>query len=77
MLRGRLSMETKKLQVIKERDPEWIIEIAKGLLDRKIKDLSDYQKKMLHDQYFENLQNGFKPKEAFKKAIQIVLCFNQ
>ena len=70
-------MEMKKLQSIKERDPEWIIEIAVGLLDINIDNLSDHQKKMLRDQYLENLRDGLKPKEAMKKALQIVLCFNR
>ena len=70
-------MGMKKLQGIKERDPDWIIEIAVGLLDINIDNLSDHQKKMLRDQYLENLRDGLKPKEAIEKAIQIVLCFNQ
>jgi len=70
-------MWMKKVQSIKERDPDWIIEIAVGLLDRDINDLSDHQKKMLRDQYLENLRDGLKPKEAMKKALQIVLCFIQ
>ena len=70
-------MGMKKVQSIKERDPDWIIEIAVGLLDINIDNLSDHQKKMLRDQYLENLRDGLKPKEAMKKALQIVLCFNQ
>jgi len=69
-------MKMKKLQGTKECDPEWITEIAKGLLDRNI-DLSEYQKKMLRTQYLQNLRNGLKPKEAIKKALKIVLCFSQ
>ena len=70
-------MWMKKLQSSKERDPEWITEIAEGLLDRNINDLSEQQKKMLRDQYFKNLTDGLKPKEAMKKALQIALCFNR
>ena len=70
-------MRMKKLQSVKERDPDWIIEIAVGLLDINIDNLSDHQKKMLRDQYFKNLRDGLKPKEAMEKALQIVLCFIQ
>ncbi len=70
-------MKIKKLQGTKECDPGWITEIAEGLLDININDLSEYQKKMLRTQYLKNLRDGLKPKEAMKKALQIVLCFNQ
>jgi len=69
-------MRMEKLQSIKERDPDWIIEIAVGLLDINIDNLSDHQKKMLRDQYLANLRHGLKPREAMEKALQIVLCFN-
>ena len=67
----------KKLQGIKECDPEWIVEIVEGLLYRDINNLSDRQKKMLRGLYLENLRDGLKPREAMEKALQIVLCFNQ
>ena len=70
-------MKNRKLQGTKECDPEWIIEIVKGLFNKDLNYLSDHQKKMLRDQYLENLRDGLKPKEAIEKAIQIVLCFNQ
>ena len=70
-------MKIKKLQGAKECDPGWIKEIAEGLLDININDLSEYQKKMLRTQYLKNLKDGLKPKKAIKKALQIVLCFNQ
>ena len=64
-------------QIIRKKfDPEWIKVIANALLDVNINDLSDHQKKLLRDQYLENLRNGLKPKEAIEKAMQIVLCFN-
>lgn len=69
-------MGRKKLQIIEEYDPEWIIEIAEGLLDRNIDNLSESQKKMLRDQYLANLRYGLKPREAMEKALRIVLCFN-
>ena len=51
-------MKIKKLKDTKENDPKWIIEISGALFDRNIKDLSDWQKKMLHDQYLKNLRDG-------------------
>ena len=65
----------KKLQGIKQYDPEWIKEIAEGLLDKNINKLSDKQIKMLRDLYLKNLRDGLKPKEAMGKAFQIVTCF--
>ena len=69
-------MKIKKLQGTKECDPEWIIEIVKSLFNKDINYLSDHHKKMLRDQYLENLRDGLKPKEAIEKALKIVLCFN-
>ena len=69
-------MGTTKLQGTKECDPEWIVEIVNGFLDKDINNLSDYQKEMLRDQYLEYLRDGFKPKKALEKALTIVLCFN-
>jgi hypothetical protein len=65
----------KKIQDIKEEDPDWIKVIASALLDVSINNLSESQKKMLRDQYFDNIRDGLKPKEAIDKALQIVLCF--
>jgi len=69
-------METNKLLGTKEQDPEWIIELAEGYLQRDINTLSDYQKKMLHDQYLENLRDGLQPKDAIEKAFKIISCFS-
>jgi hypothetical protein len=60
---------------IKERDPEWIKNIANALLDVNINNLSDIQKKLLRDQYFDFIRDGLNPKEAIEKALQIVYCF--
>lgn len=68
-------MDNKRLSGTKENDPEWITEIAYGLLDINLNELSDIQKKMLRDQYLDYLRDGLKPKLAIKKAIQIVKCF--
>ena len=37
--------------------------------------LSDKQKKLLREVYFENINDGLKPKKAMEKALQIVTCF--
>ena len=70
-------MDNKKLSGTKENDPEWIIEIAYGLLDINLDELSEIQKKMLRDQYLDYLRDGLKPKYAIKKAIQIINCFKK
>jgi len=62
-------------QKINECDPEWIKVIATAILDININSLTESQKKMLRDQYFDNIRDGLKPKEAIDKALQIVLCF--
>ena len=69
-------MKTNKLLGTKERDPEWIIELVDGYLQRDINTLSDYQKKMLRDQYLDYLRVGFKPKDAIENAFKIVSCFS-
>jgi len=73
---GDYKIKLKKMRNIKKCDPDWIKVIADALLDININDLSDRQKKMLRDQYLDNLRDGLKPKEAIEKALQIVLCFN-
>ena len=37
--------------------------------------LSDEQKKLLQELYFQNIRDGLTSKEAMKKAFQIVTCF--
>ena len=41
-----------------------------------INNLSEHQRKMLRDQYFEYLRDGLKPRDAIEKAFEIVLCFS-
>jgi SPX domain protein involved in polyphosphate accumulation len=69
-------METNKLLGTKEQDPEWIKELVEGYLQKDINTLSDYQKKMLRDQYLDNLRDGLKPKDAIEKAFSLVSCFS-
>ena len=70
-------MKNKKLQGTKECDPGWIREIVKGIFNKDINNLSEHQRKILRDQYLENLRDGLTPREAIEKALKIVLCFNQ
>ena len=69
-------METNKILGSKDQDPEWIKELVNGYLGKDVNKLSDYQKKMLRDQYFEYLREGLKPRDAIEKAFEIVLCFS-
>ena len=68
-------METNKILGTKQQDPEWIKELINGFLGKDFNTLSDYKKKMLLDQYFEYLKEGLKPKDAIKRAFNIVSCF--
>jgi hypothetical protein len=67
----------KKIQSNKEQDPEWIVETVKELFKKDINNLSKNQRKILRDQYLDNLREGLRPKEAMEKAILIVSCFNE
>jgi hypothetical protein len=68
-------MIKKKLSGTEKNDPEWIRDIAEGLLDINLDELSDSQKKMLREQYIANIRDGLKSKDAIQKAVQIVSCF--
>lgn len=57
-------------------ESEWIKVVSETLLDKNINNLSEQQKGMLRQFYLENLQEGMTPKEALKKAYDIVVCFN-
>jgi hypothetical protein len=70
-------MVKKKLSGTKENDPDWIVEIADGLLNINLNELSDSQIKILRDQYLDHIRDGLKPKDAIKKSVQIIKCFNQ
>ena len=69
-------MKLKRFQNIKKSDPEWIKVLANAVLNIDINNLTDYQKKMLRDQFLDNMRDGLKPKDAIEKALKIVLCFN-
>ncbi|KYK21126.1 hypothetical protein AYK21_05185 [Thermoplasmatales archaeon SG8-52-2] len=69
-------MVKKKLSGNKENDPDWIAEIADGLLNINLNELSDNQIKILRNQYLDYVRDGLKPKDAIEKAVQIIKCFN-
>jgi hypothetical protein len=71
---GDQQRKLKRFQDIKN-DPEWIKVLADAVLNIDLNKLSDSQKKMLRDQFLDNLRDGLKPKEAIQKALKIVLCF--
>ena len=70
-------MNKKKLQDNNENDPDWIIETVTEIFNNDINNLSEYQRKLLREQYLENLRDGLPPKKAMEKALQIILCFDQ
>jgi hypothetical protein len=57
----------------KENDPEWIKDIAISVKSR----MTDKQKKQLRELYFEYIQEGMKPKEAWVKAKNVLACFGR
>jgi hypothetical protein len=63
-------MVNKEQQKKEKIDPDWIIELAKGLSEKNLIDLSEQQKKKLCEQYLLNLKEGMKPKEAIDKSFQ-------
>jgi hypothetical protein len=68
-------LKLKKKQSSNKNNPEGIKEIAISFLDKKLKKLTDHQLKLLYGLYFDNLNNGLKPRDAMNKAFQIVNCF--
>jgi hypothetical protein len=60
-----------------ENDPDWIKELADGLEDRNISNFSDDQKRILREQFLENLNNGFKPKDAILRSLENIESFDE
>ena len=60
-----------------EDDPEWIKEIAFQLSILKKQKITDENKKLLRDLYFEYLRDGLEPKDAIEKAKNIILSFKK
>jgi|GEM_PF-7043162 len=65
----------KKIQGSKKIFLKWRKETIGSVFYINFDNLSDKQKKMIRDLYFDYLKAGLKPKEAKDKAFQIVTCF--
>ena len=57
---------------ITDIDPDWVLVLVEGLLDKKINDLSFDQKQMLKSKYLEYLKDGMNARNALDKSLQIV-----
>jgi len=65
------------LQCKKEDDPEWIKEIAFQLSILKKQKITDEDKKLFRDLFFEYQRDGLSPKDAIEKAKNIILSFKK
>ncbi len=61
----------------KRDDPEWVKEIVFQISIFKKQKITDEDKKLLRDLYFEYLRDGLKPKDAIEKAKNIMLSFEK
>jgi hypothetical protein len=50
--------------------------LVDAVSDLNLDTLSEKQKRLLRETYFEKLRDGLDPKEAIKQSLEIVLCFN-
>jgi len=60
-----------------EDDPEWIKEIAFQLSILKKRKITDEDKKLFRELFFEYQRDGLSPKDAIEKAKNIILSFKK
>ena len=65
-----------RLQKKKDYNIKKLEVIAESLLDKNIKKLSENQKKMLYELYYEYIRDGLDAKDAIEKAYKIIRSFN-
>ncbi len=58
-----------------EDDPEWVKEIASQISLLKKKRVTDEEKKLFREIFFEYQRDGLSPKDAIEKAKNVVLSF--
>jgi len=58
-----------------EDDPEWVKEIASQISLLKKKRVTDEEKKLFRELFFEYQRDGLSPKDAIEKAKNVVLSF--
>jgi hypothetical protein len=58
-------------------DPEWIKEIAFQVSILKKRKVTDEDKKLFRELFFEYQRDGLSPKDAIEKAKNIVLSFGK
>ncbi len=60
-----------------EDDPEWVKEIASQISLLKKKRVTDEEKKLFREIFFEYQRDGLSPKDAIEKAKNVVLSFKK
>ncbi len=58
-------------------DPEWIKEIAFQISILKKRKITDEDKKLFRELFFEYQRDGLSPKDAIEKAKNIILSFKK
>ena len=58
-------------------DPEWIKEIAFQISILKKQKITDEDKKLFRELFFEYQRDGLSPKDAIEKAKNIILSFKK
>ena len=66
----------KRLQGLRENDPVWIKELASHISYLSKKKITDEDKKLILELFFEYQREGLPPKIAIEKAKNIILSFN-
>ncbi len=59
-----------------KNDPEWVKEITDYVKTDKL-NLTDKDKKLIRELYFEYQRDGLSPKDAIRKAKETILCFKK
>ena len=72
-----MSGRQNNLQGKKGNDPEWIKEITFQLSILKKQKITDEEKKLFRELFFEYQRDGLSPKDAIEKAKNVVLSFGK
>ena len=73
---GDKKIRMERLQKKKDYNIKKLEVIAESLLDKNIKKISENQKKMLYELYYEYIRDGLDAKDAIEKAYKIIRSFN-
>lgn len=65
----------KRLQGLRQNDPEWIKELASQISILSKKKITEEDKRLILELFFEYQKDGLSPKVAIEKAKNIILSF--